>query len=413
METKLFTYSSGLRLIVTPMKDFKSVAFSMMVMAGSGDETKSEQGLSHFCEHMLFKGTVTRTGQQIIDEFSRLGVAYNAWTSESATCYHAKAIAKNVEDCVDLFSDMYFNTKFTEEDFDKEGDVIVQEIAMHEDNPTLVMYDRLNQVFYQGTKYEHPVAGYAEAIKKYQPQDIYNYIKKHYQSENTIIAFAGDITVDRAQELVKKYFISRMPIYEVPLAPKQRENIPAIKPASSCLRVKKDTEQQHVALALPVCNQYHQDRYALCLFSLLFGGDMSSRLFVNVREKLGLVYSIHAEVELSDIGGNLRVVFSCTPQNTQKVIDVVNQEIQALLHDGITEEELVKYRNQWHMQRLFGSEVTNKVNDRMVEVVSVHNRVMTIEEELQIIDTITVDDVNRVIQKYLISDKFITVIVGK
>ena len=413
METKIKTYPNGLRLIVTPMENFKSVAFNMMIMAGSGDETKTEEGLSHFCEHMLFKGTTRRTGQQIIDEFARLGVNYNAWTSESATCYYTKAIAENIEDCIDLFSDMYFNTKFEVDDFDKEGDVIVQEIAMHEDNPNSVMYDRLNQVYYQGTKYEHPVAGFAPAIKKYQPQDIYNYLKKHYIAQNTLLSFAGDITIERAEELVTKYFLPYFPIYETPVAPKQRANVPAIKPGATQLHIKKDTEQQHVALAIPACNQYSQDRYALCLFSLLFGGDMSSRLFINVREKLGLVYSIHSELEVCDIGGNLKVVFSCTPQNTEKVIAVVKQEIENLLRDGVKEEELNKYRNQWHLQRLFSSEVTNKVNNRTIDSVCVHNRLITAEEELQIIDALTVADMNEIIKKYLTTENIITVIVGK
>lgn len=413
MDSIIKTYPNGLRLVVTPMANFKSVAFSMMIMAGSGDETKTEQGLSHFCEHMLFKGTKRRTGQQIIDEFSKLGVSYNAWTSESATCYYTKAIAENVENCVDLYSDMYFNTKFEVDDFQKEGDVIVQEIAMHEDNPTSVMYERLNQVYYQGTKYEHPVAGFAAAIKQYQPKDIYNYLKKHYIAKNTIIGFAGDITLTRAEELVEKYFTRNFPLYEVPQEPKQRADMLAIKPAATSVQVKKDTEQQHVALAMPVCNQYGEDRYALSLLSMLFGGDMSSRLFINVREKLGLVYSIHAELELSDIGGNLKVVFSCTPQNTQKVIAVVNQEIEKLLSDGVTEEELNKYRNQWHLHRLFGSEVTNKVNDRAVNILSIHNRVISVEEELKIIDALTVADLNDVIKKYLSTENIITVIVGK
>lgn len=411
MDTTIKTYPNGLRLVVTPMANFKSVAFSMMVMVGSGDETKNEEGLSHFCEHMLFKGTTHRTGQQLIDEFARIGVYYNAWTSESATCYHTKAVADNLEACIDLFSDMYFNLKFENEDFDKEGDVIVQEIAMHEDNPTSVMYDRMNTVFYQGTKYEHPVAGYAKAIKKYQPADIYNYVKKHYIAPNTILAFAGDITLARAEELVAKYYLPY--IHTAAAEPKQRQNVPAIQPAPSRLQVKKDTEQQHVALAIPVCNQYCDDRYALLLFGLLFGGDMSSRLFINVREKLGLVYSIHTELELCDIGGNLTVVFSCTPQNTQKVIDVVRKEIDTLLRDGITEEELLKYRNQWHLQRLFESEVTSKVNGRIASMVAARNCVISTEEELKIIDALTVSDVNAVIKKYLSNDRIITVIVGK
>ena len=405
------TYSNGLRLVVTPMTNFKSVAFSMMVMVGSGDETKDEEGLSHFCEHMLFKGTTKRTGQQVIEEFAHLGVQYNAWTSESATCYHTKAVAENIEDCIDLFADMYFNLKFENDDFDKEGDVIVQEIAMHEDQPMSVMYDRMNSVFYKETKYEHPVAGYANVIKAYKPADIYNYVKKHYIAPNTILAFAGDITLERAEELVNKYYLPFMS--KTPSKPKVRQNVPAIQPAPTSLSVKKDTEQQHVILSIPVCNQYSNDRYALTLFTLLFGGDMSSRLFISVREKLGLVYSITTDMELCDIGGRFSVVFSCTPKNTQKVIEVVEEEIDKALRDGITELELTKYRNQWHMQRLFDSEVTGRINSRIVEQVAARNQVISIDDELKIVDALTIDDIHKVIRKYLSKDKIITVIVGK
>lgn len=411
METIIKTYPNGLRLVVTPMANFKSVAFSMLVMAGSGDETKAEEGLSHFCEHMLFKGTTKRTGQQIIEEFAHLGVQYNAWTSESATCYHTKAVADNLESCLNLFSDMYFNLKFETEDFDKEGDVIVQEIAMHEDQPLSVMYDKMNSLFYKGTKYEHPVAGYAKVIKTYQPADIYQYVKKHYIAPNTILAFAGDITLARAEALVAKYYLPFMST--TPAKPKQRQNIPAIQPAPTMLPVKKDTEQQHVILTIPVCNQYSDDRYALNLFKLLFGGDMSSRLFISVREKLGLVYSIVTDMELSDIGGTFSVVFSCTPKNTKKVIEVVKQELDTVLGEGVSDVELTKYRNQWHLQRLFDSEVTGRVNARCVDQVATRNQVISYEDELKIVDALTVADVNAVIRKYLNKDKIITVIVGK
>ncbi|MBQ7973673.1 MAG: insulinase family protein, partial [Clostridia bacterium] len=261
------------------------------------------------------------------------------------------------------------------------------------------------------TKYEHPLACSSKAIKNYQPQDIYDYLKKHYIPQNTIIGFAGDITVERAEELVAKYFLSHL--LNENAKPKQRENVSAIKPASSQSHVKKDTEQQHVALAIPVCNQYHPDRHALGILSLLLGGDMSSRLFINVREKLGLVYSIHAELETCDIGGNLKVVFSCTPQNTQKVIDVVHREFATLLKEGITQEELNKYRNQLHISLLFDSEVTSRVNAAAVGTVAIHNRVITVEEKLKIIDALTVADINNVIKKYISTDNLITVVVGK
>ena len=404
-------YDNGLRLVVEQMPNFKSVVLSVEVTVGSGDELPNEQGLSHFCEHMLFKGTKRRTGQQIIDEFSMLSVDYNAWTSESATCYHTKGIADNLEQCMDILSDMYFNLQFTDEDFDKEGDVIVQEICMHGDNPDWLLADELNMAYFKGTKYEHPVAGFAKAIKQYQPTDIYNYVKKHYIAPNTIISLAGDITMERAEKLVQKYFLANY--VKTAAKPKVRDNVPAICPAVVQVKKKKDTAQQHVALVFPACNQFDTDRHALKLFLLIFGYDMSSRLFINVREKLGLVYSIRASMELSDIGGYLDVSFSCTPKNTKKVIATVLQEIQKLHAEGITAQELAKAQNFCRVKRLFASESTLATNAHNAEELREYGQIKTTEEYLKVIDALTVADVNAVIKKYLLPEKMSTVVVGK
>lgn len=411
MEPIIKQYDNGLRLVVEPMPNYQSVTLSVQVMVGSGDELPNEQGLSHFCEHMLFKGTKRRTGQQIIDEFSMLSVDYNAWTSEAATCYHTKGIADNLEQCMDILSDMYFNLQFNPEDFEKEGDVIVQEIAMHSDNPFSLLCDELNTAYFRGTKYEHPVAGFAKAIKQYQPADIYHYIKKHYIAPNTIISLAGNITVERAEKLVQKYFLANFP--KTKAQPKVRAQVPAICPTAVQVKKKKDTAQQHVALVFPACNQFNQDRYALSLFISIFGGDMSSRLFINVREKLGLVYSIHAGMELSDIGGYVEVVFSCTPKNTKQVIDTVLREIQTLHEQGITEQELAKARNLRHVKKLFESESTLAINARNTEELREYGRIRNTAEYFQIIDALTVADINAVIKKYLVPEKMSTVVVGK
>ena len=411
MEPIIKTYPNGLRLVVNPMQNFKSVAFSMLVMVGSGDEQPQEYGLSHYCEHMLFKGTKQRSGQQIIDELSMLSVDYNAWTSEDATCYHTKGIADNLEQCVDIFSDMYFNSQFTREDFDKEGDVIVQEIAMHEDSPMSVLFDQLNTTYFRGTKYEHPVAGYAEAIKRYQPDDVYHYLKKHYIAPNTIIGFAGDISLARAEALVAKYFLPYFAQNQA--AHKVRVNNTTLRPVAANVSKKKDTEQQHVALVFPACNQFDRDRHALKLLKLILGGDMSSRLFINVREKLGLVYSISAGVDLSDIGGYFVVLFSCTPKNTKKVIEVTKREIANLLANGVQEQELIKVRNFCHVQKLFQAEKTVAVNESNVTKLASLGEIMSAADELALIDGLTVADLNQVAQKYLNVDLMTTVVVGK
>ncbi len=411
MEPIIKQYENGLRLVVQPMANYRSVALNVQVLVGSGDELPNEQGLSHFCEHMLFKGTKRRTGQQIIDELSMLSVDYNAWTSESATCYHTKGVADNLEQCVDILSDMYFNLQFTPEDFDKEGDVIVQEIAMHEDRPKSVLFDLLNSTFFHGTKYEHPVAGFAKAIKKYQPDDIYQYIKKHYIAPNTVIAMAGDVTLARAEALVAKYFL---PFYPQGKAqPKMRVNTPAIVPVPSQVKKKKNTEQQHVALVFPVGNQFADDRYALGLLTLILGGDMSSRLFINVREKLGLVYSIHAERELCDLGGYFAVVFSCTPKNTAKVIEVVSHEIAKLRQEGVTATELTKARNFRHVNVLFQSESTVAVNNGNTDQLMEYGRIDSTDAYLRKIDQITVADLQAVIDQYLRLDRMSIFTVGK
>lgn len=411
METIIKQYDNGLRLVVQNMPNYQSVAFSVMVMVGSGDELPDEHGLSHFCEHMLFKGTKRRTGQQIIDELSMLGVDYNAWTSEAATCYHTKGIADNLPQCVDILSDMYFNLNFEPADFAKEGDVIVQEIAMHEDRPTSVLYDQLNSHFFGGTKYEHTVLGTAQEIKNYQPEAIYRYIKKHYIAPNTIIALAGNVTLAQAEALVQKYFLPYYPTTKA--ESKLRPAVAPITPVAQQVKKKKDTEQQHVALVFPVCNQFSDDRYALELLSLIFGGDMSSRLFINVREKLGLVYSIHSDIELCDIGGYFAIAFSCTPKNTTKVIEVVSREINLLLEQGVTAAELDKARNFRRTKKLFESESTLAVNSNNADELAMYGQIQTTQDYLAHLAAVDVPGLNAVIHRYFDLSKMSTFIVGK
>jgi predicted Zn-dependent peptidase len=403
-------YGCGLRLVVEEMPNYKSVATGVLVCVGSGSEAVNEHGLSHFCEHMLFKGTTRRTGEEITRELSTMGADYNAWTGENATCYHTKGIADNVEQCVDILADMYFNLRFTAEDFDKEGSVIVQEIAMHEDNPRSVVFELANSTFFAGTKYEHSIAGTAKQVKGYKPADIYNYIKKHYIAPKTIISFAGDITLAKAEQLAEKYFVNNYEAnnYE-PARPISKEIVPAPK----TVRKKKKTEQQNVTLLFPVCNKFNDERYVLGVLSSIFNGDMSSRLFINVRERAGLVYTITGGMELTDIGGYYYIYFSCTAKNTRKVIDTIKKEIAVLLADGVTAEELQKVKNIKKAGRLFESENTESVCGRNVGELCEYNKIKTTEEYLAMINKVTAGDILTAAKKYLDINKMITVVVGK
>jgi predicted Zn-dependent peptidase len=412
MENFIKTYDCGLRLIVRPMAGFKSVVTSVMVGAGSRDEEKNEHGLSHFVEHMLFKGTTTRTCAEIAATLSGLGVDYNAYTSTNVTCYHTRGLSGNLEVCCDILSDMYFNLKFADEDFKREAEVVVQEIAMRDDHSRLALGELCAKTFFAGTEYGHSIAGTVESVRAFKPQDIYNYRAKHYVAPKTIISIAGDVTVERAQEMVEKFFLPKFKQKAMP----SKRNLNAerkITPPQNFVTKHKDTEQQYVAVLFPVMNNWHDDRYAMTFIAHILSGDMSSRLFESVRDKLGLVYSISGGCSLTHLGGYYYIVFSCTPDNTEKVLQTVRSEIERIRQGGVTEDEVTKVKNIKRADTLFDSESVEVVNQRNAGMLSEFNEIQSVEEYLEKINAITANDVKSAAVKYLEFKNAIVGIVGK
>jgi predicted Zn-dependent peptidase len=411
MKNIIKTHPSGLRVVIRTMPNFKSVATSVYVAVGSRDELSNEFGLSHFVEHMLFKGTTTRTSEQITGELSGLGVDYNAYTSTSATCYHTRGLATNIDKCCDILSDMYFNLKFKEEDFRREAEVIVQEILMRDDHPRLALSELAAESFWAGTVYGHNIAGTVESVRSFKPEDIYAYMRKHYTAPNTIIAFAGDVTEKQADEMVTKYFMPKFTELANPNVRIKPESLH--KPKQQFATKIKDTEQQNVALLFPACAQRDADRFPLIFLNEIFSSDMSSRLFTSVRERQGLVYSISGGLALYDIGGYYYIYFSCTPGNTEKVLTTIADEIKKLCADGVTNEEMQKVRNIKQTDRLFESENVEATNQRNVTLLAEFNEIETAEEYLRQVDAVTQDDVKNVANKYLNYDSAVLALVGK
>jgi len=399
MENIIKTYPCGLRMIVRTMPNFKSVATSVYVGAGSRDELKNEHGLSHFVEHMLFKGTETRTCEQIAQTLSNLGVEFNAYTSPISTCYHTRGLLTNVDECNDILSDMYFNLKFADDDFRREAEVIVQEIAMHDDNPRSALFELCATTFFEGTQYGHSVAGTVRDVRSFKPADIHAYIKKHYIAPNTVIAFAGDITLAQAEQLVKKYWLSR---FKGKAKPNLRTlGTDSLVPKQQLSKRHKKIAQQNVAILFPACNLNHDDRYGLAFINEVLSADMSSRLFISVRDKMGLVYNISGGNYLTHIGGYYYIWFSCTPKNTAKVLACIAEEINRLKRDGITPEELQKVKNVKRSERLFEAENVEQTNQRNATLLAELNAIETAEQHLAKIDKTTAQDVKAIAEKYL------------
>ncbi|MCL2570647.1 MAG: insulinase family protein [Firmicutes bacterium] len=412
MENIIKTYPCGLRLIVRNMPNFKSVSTNVYIAVGSRDELENEHGLSHFVEHMLFKGTKTRSAEDISSTLDGLGVDINAYTSNDATCYYTRGIINNVEDCVDILSDMYFNNQFSDEDFYKEAEVIVQEIHMCDDDPRRAMFNLAQSSFFVGTPLGHDIAGTVEQIKGYKPQDVLNFTKKHYIAEKTIVSFAGDITLDKAEKLVEKYFL---PNYKTKAKPriKNPDANQVFLPKQNFATKIKDVEQHNIAIFLPTNNNVHDDRYVWAYICEIIGGGMSSRLFLSVREKLGLVYNIGSGANLFDIGGYMYIWFSCTPDNTKKVLATIKTELERFKKDGATDEELTKVRNQRMSSELFLAESVSSLNRRNVSSLAEFNKIRTTEEYLEAINRVTNDDIKRVANKFVNFDNATVAGVGK
>jgi len=411
MENIVKTYPSGLRLIVCPMPGFKSIATSVLVGVGSRDELEGEHGISHFVEHMLFKGTKTRTSNEIANTLSGLGVDYNAWTSTNATCYHTKGLDSNVDTCCDILSDMYFNLQFKEEDFKRECEVIVQEIAMRDDHPRMSLGELCAETFFKGTQYGHNIAGTVEGIRKITSNDIYSYIKKHYVAPKTIISFAGDITVEQAEELMDKYFTKRFLTEQKPLS--RDLNSIFMKPERQFVTRVKDIEQQNVAILFPAMNNNSDEKYAMSFVQAILAGDMSSRLFDSVRDRLGLVYTISGGLYLTSVGGYFHIFFSCTPKNTELVLKTIAEEIEKIRAKGVTDAEVQKIKNIKRSNTLFKSEDVEETNTRNATLLNEFNVIQTVEDYLENIESVSKEDVDAMVKKYLNFDSAIVGLVGK
>lgn len=399
-------------MIVRPMPGFKSVSTSVMVGVGSRDEEIDEHGLSHFVEHMLFKGTTTRDCAEIAGTLSGLGVDYNAYTSTNVTCYHTRGLSENLDVCCDILSDMYFNLKFAEVDFTREKEVIVQEISMREDNPRLALGELCAKTFFDGTQYGHSIAGTIESVRSFNPNHIYNYRSKHYIAPKTIISFAGDVTEKKAETMIEKYFLPKF----------QQRGEPSIRdldaqrkivPHQSFVVKEKDIEQQNVAVLFPVMNNFNDDRYVMTFITQILSGDMSSRLFSSVRDKLGLVYAISGGCSLTHLGGYYFIYFSCTPNNTKKVLSTIAKEIARIKEGGVTDEEITKVKNIKKADTLFDNENVESVNQRNAILLYEFNNIQSVEEYLEKINAITATNVKDAAIKYLNFKNSIVAIVGK
>lgn len=344
-------YKSGLTLVTERNDALRSVTSGIMVGVGSAYECASNNGISHFIEHMQFKGTEKRTAKDIVSAFDRAGSAYNAFTGKEYTCYYFKSIDEKVEECFDVLSDLFLNSVFDDAELDRERKVILEEINMSMDEPDGVCYDVLYRAMFGDASLGMDILGPKKNVSRFSRKDIADYKKTHYLPSNTVVAFVGNITESEAEALVEKHLGRLIEAeYKAPPVLSPQKFFPAFG------SFVKDYEQSEISVAFPSFALGDARAQQLSALDCILGNGMSSRLFQRLREQLGLVYSVYTSPWMGKNNGVFSVCANVNVVNVAQTLDVVKSEIDALAERGVTEDETEKAKTQLKVALMFGKE---------------------------------------------------------
>ena len=404
---KKHVLENGLTIIGEEIPYVKSISLGVWINVGSRIENEEISGVSHFIEHMLFKGTENRTSKQIASEIDNLGGQINAFTSKECTCYYVKLLDSHIDIGIDILSDMILNSKFNEEDINKERSVIIEELKMYEDSPEDLAYDLLTENIYAGDSLGMNIIGTEESLNKLGKNEILNYFEKYYVPNNAVIAISGNFEFS---EIVKK-IEEKFKNWE-----KKDINIELKKAEfKSCFLSKnKDTEQVNLAMSLeavPLENE--EEVYALAVINTVFGGSISSRLFQKIREEKGLVYSIYSSQSLYRKCGELGIFASMSNEHLEEVYNSIIEEISFMKENYLTDKEISESKEQLKGSYILGLESTSSRMMSIGRSMTLNNKLESSDDILKAIDNVDKNTVKKVIDKIFNLDKLGVCIVGR
>ncbi len=398
-------YPNGLRLVVKRIDGLLSVSMGILVGAGAGIETDAEDGISHFIEHMTFKGTDLYTEEEISNEFDAIGAQQNAFTGKDLTCYYAKTISEHTERAFSLLSDLFLHSVYPKDGMEREKGVILEEIAMNEDTPEDFCLDLLSEAFYGRRNYGRNILGPAENVKKFDKRDIEAYRNALYCPENIVLSFAGNIDMETAERLVERYFVCDAGAYEKRVA----------KVALCADRVCRDKniEQVHMAFAFPSFERYDPLMNAASVMNSALGGSMSSRLFQSVREKRGLAYNVYSYLNPYEGTGSQIVYAAVNPKNVERAVDAIFSTVEEVKKCGITKEELERGKAQIKASSIFAQESTSSQMLLYGKYLLYRDELFDFDAKMHEVDRVTMEDVEACLLKSFDRERMATAAVGK
>lgn len=401
-----WTLENGLHVVGERLPYLRSVSIGVWMRVGSMMETPAENGLSHFLEHMVFKGTEKRSTRDIAEEMDAVGGQMNAFTGKDCTCFYAKVIDEDLPLAVDILSDMTLQASLDETEFNKERGVILEEISMEEDSPEDVVHELLSRIQFGDQAAGMPILGPAEQIAAYTRDDLANYRARHYHPENCVVALAGNYDPEQVLALMQQYFGEWK-------KSGQRQTVPPMQPIPGQKAAReKDTEQLHICLGYPGTFLGSDELYPMSVMNNLLGGAMSSRLFQKIREEMGMAYSIYTYPSTYVGCGTFAVYAGVSPKNGHAVLDETLKQLDLLCRDGVTEKEFREAKNQLRGSYLLGLESPGSRMQSMGRGQLHLDRCMTPEETVAKIEAVTIESVNAVARRIFTNAPCISV-VGK
>ena len=396
---------SGATVVTERMNEVRSVSCGLWWDVGSRDEPGPIAGTSHFLEHLLFKGTPTRSAKDIADAFDAVGGDVNAFTGKEYTCFYSRVLDEDLAMAFDILSDMVRNSVVDASELESERKVILEEIAMHEDAPDELVHD----LFYRSLWAQHPlgrpVLGFNETVGKVSRDEVVEYWQDRYAPPNLVVAAAGHVDHDDLVARVEAAFSEKR-------GTRTTRDSGGPNIAGGVKVYKRPTEQAHIIVGTQGLPRSHPDRHALGVLDTVLGGGMSSRLFQEIREKRGLAYSVYSYRSLYADAGSFAVYAGTTPQNAETVIDLVQEEIASVLEKGITESELQRAKGHAKGALVLSGEDPGSRMNRLGRQQLTSGEILSIDELIERFEKVTMDDVKRVAKDVLGKGGFQITVVG-
>jgi predicted Zn-dependent peptidase len=388
------TLDSGATVVTERMNEVRSVSCGLWWDVGSRDEPEPIAGASHFLEHLLFKGTPTRTAKGIADAFDAVGGDVNAFTGKEYTCFYSRVLDEDLPMAFDILSDMVRNSVVDPDELESERKVILEEIAMHEDAPDELVHDLFFRSLWAKHPLGRPVLGYNETIGRVGRDEVVDYWQDRYAPPNLVVAAAGHVDHDDLVARVEDLFSEKRGTRTA-----RDQGAPVI--GRGVKVYKRPTEQAHIVVGTQGLSRSHPDRHALAVVDTILGGGMSSRLFQEIREKRGLAYSVYSYRSMYADSGSFAVYAGTTPQNAETVIDLVQEEIGSVLETGITEAELARAKGHAKGSLVLSGEDPGSRMNRLGRQQLTTGEILSIDELIEKFDGVTMDDVKRVAKDVL------------